>query len=125
MDTGLSELERRALEVALAGREPWKSELRRQCARLRVVSRRYTGFGFFVDFACDDCSPAGNLPPADSPEGVPVAWAAHPDVESGGMGAISFHIFLKDGVITCLEGASTTSWPQTEELISFASPNDQ
>jgi hypothetical protein len=36
------------------------------------------------------------------------------------MGAVSFHVFLKDGVIASLEGASTTSWPQTEELITFA-----
>jgi hypothetical protein len=116
----LSELERKALEAALSGDEQWKAGLRRQYPHLRVLSRRYTGFGFFLDFACEGCSPATNLPPSDSPDSVPVAWAAHPDVNNGRVGGISFHVFLKDGVIASLEGASTTSWPEAEEQIWFA-----
>jgi hypothetical protein len=119
MDKELSELERKALNAALSGDEQWKADLRRQCAHLRVVSRRYSGVGFFADFRCDGCSAASNLPPAGSPDRVPMAWAAHPDVYDGAAGGISFHVFLNDGVITFLEGASTASWPETEELISF------
>jgi hypothetical protein len=120
VDTELTKLERKALDIALSGDEIWKADLRRQSTKLRVTARRYTGFGFFTDLACEGCSPASNLPPAESPARVPVAWAAHPDVNGGVAGGISFHVFLKDGVITLLEGASTSSWPQSEDLISFS-----
>lgn len=120
MDASLTTLERKALDIALSGPAPWLALLREQVPRLRVVSRKYTGFGFFTDVACEDCLAATELPPPGSPERVPVAWAAHPDVDDGGPGVISFHVFLKDGVIACLEAASTSTWPETEELITFA-----
>lgn len=119
MDANFTALERKALDVALSGSAAWLAALREQVPKLRVVSRKYTGFGFFTDFACEDCTPATELPPPGSPERVPVAWAAHPDVDDGGEGVISFHVFLKDGVIACLEGVSTSTWPETEELITF------
>jgi hypothetical protein len=68
MNMELSELERKALDSALSGDEQWKADLRRQCSHRRVVSRRYTGFGFFAGFICEGCSAVRNLPPADSPE---------------------------------------------------------
>jgi hypothetical protein len=120
MDRDLNILERQALSVALAGAEAWLAELREQVQHLRVVSRKYTGFGFFTDFVCEGCLPASGLPSPGSPLRVPVAWAAHPDVENGGSGAVCFNVFLKEGVIVCLEGASTSTWPATEELITFA-----
>lgn len=119
MDQTLTMLERSALDAALSGAATWLVPLREQVLKLRVVSRKYTGFGFYADFVCDDCAAAIGLPPPGSPEGVPVAWAAHPDVESGGHGAISFNVFLKEGLIVCLEAASTSTWPETEELITF------
>lgn len=120
MDDSLTKLERSALDVALSGSAAWLTPLRAQVPRLRVAARRYTGFGFYTDLVCADCVPVTELPPSGSAERVPVAWAMHPDVENGGAGAISFHVFLKDGVIACLEGASTSTWPETEELITFA-----
>jgi hypothetical protein len=119
MDHTLTSLERQALDVALSGSAAWLAPLREQVPRLRVVSRKYTGVGFFTDLACDGCVAATELPPPGSPQRVPVAWAAHPHVDDGGKGVISFHVFLKDGVIACLEGASTSDWPETEELITF------
>ncbi len=119
METGLTDLERKALDVALQGAAPWLVMLREQVPRLRVVGRRYTGFGFFTDFACDACIAATGLPLPGSPENVPVAWAAHPDVEDGGQGAISFNVFLRDGVIVCLEAAAVSAWPTNEDLITF------
>jgi hypothetical protein len=120
MNRNLTSLERSALNAALSGSAPWLAQLREQVPRLSVVSRKYTGFGFFTDVACDTCDSATELPPAGSSARVPVAWAAHPDVDDGGEGVISFHVFLVDGVIACLEGASTSSWPETEELITFS-----
>lgn len=114
----LTPLERKALDVALAGASPWLQSLRLQVPRLKVVSRRYTGFGFFTDFACEECV-ASTEPQPSGPDGVPVAWAAHPQVESGGQGAISFNVFVHDGVIACLEAASTSTWPSTEDQITF------
>ena len=119
MSEALSAIERKALEVALSGSAPWLGVLRAQVPNLRVLSRAYTGFGFLTDFACESCVPAEDLPSADSPTRVPVAWAAHPDVEGGGYGAICFNVFLKGGVIACLEAASTTTWPGNEDLVTF------
>src|SRR4051794_29793531 len=120
MDASLTTLERMALDVALSGSAAWLGSLRDQVPMLRAVSRKRTGFGFYTDFASEGCVPATELPPPGSPEGVPVAWAAHPDVENGGVGAISFNVFLKGGVIACLEAASTSAWPETEDLIAFS-----
>lgn len=119
MDHNLSALELRALDMALSGSAAWLVPLREQVQRLRVVSRKYTGFGFFTELACDGCIAASGLPSPGSPQGVPVAWAAHPEVENGGSGAISFNVFLKDGLIACLEAASTSAWPETENQITF------
>lgn len=119
MNGALTMLEKKAFEVALAGSAPWRKSLCRQVSRLRVTSRRYTGFGFYTDFECSGCVAGPDLPPSDSPDSVPVAWAAHPQVEDGGEGAITFNVFVRNGVISCLEGASTSSWPVTEELIVF------
>lgn len=120
MDASLTTLERKALDAALSGSAAWLAPLRDQVPRLRVVSRKYTGFGFYTDFACEDCVPATELPAPGSSERVPVAWAAHPDVDNGGAGAISFNVFLKDGVIAFLEAASTSAWPETENLVTFS-----
>lgn len=121
MDDSLTTLERMALDAALSGSAAWLTALRAQVPRLRVAARRYTGFGFYTDLVCEGCVPVTELPPPGSADRVPVAWAMHPDVENGGAGAISFNVFLKDGVIACLEGASTSTWPKTEELIKFSS----
>ena len=120
MDAHLTPLERKALDAALAGSAAWLEPLRRQVPRLRVMSRKYTGFGFYADFACEGCVASTELPPLGAPDNVPVAWAAHPQVEDGGHGAVSFNVFLRDGVIACLEAASTSAWPATEELITFS-----
>ena len=119
MDTELTTLERLALEAALAGGMPWKEHLRQQLPHLRAVARRYTGVGFYTDFMCENCRAATGLPPPDSPENVPVAWAAHPNIFDGAKGTISFNVFLKDGVIVCLEAASTAEWPENEDQIVF------
>ena len=121
MNAALTSLEAKALEVALSGVAPWLEQLRQQVSRLRVVSRKYTGFGFYTDFACEHCIAATELPAPGSPENVPVAWASHPEVEAGGHGAIAFNVFLRNGIIVCLEGASTSAWPDNEELITFSS----
>lgn len=118
-DSELTVLERAALDAALSGSSVWLSALRSQVPKLRVAARKYTGYGFFTDFSCNGCVPATGLPPQGSSERVPVAWASHPEVENGGAGAISFNVFLKDGVIACLEAASTSQWPDTEERIVF------
>jgi hypothetical protein len=117
LKSDLTHLEREALEVALAGSEPWVMNLRAQVPLCRVIERRYTGIGFFTDFACVGCVPV-EAPTTES--AVPVAWASHPDVESGGDGAITFNVFLKDGVISCLEAASVSTWPLDETLIKFS-----
>ena len=120
MNATLTKLERKALNVALSGLFEWHAALRRQLPHLRVVSRQYTGVGFFANFECIDCLPVTEPAPSDPSERVPVAWAAHPDIDDGGDGVISFHVFLKDGVIEFLEGVSTSAWPETEDLITFA-----
>ena len=119
VDTELTNLERMALDAALSGTASWLPPVRGQVPKLKVLSRKYTGYGFFTDFACDGCEPVAEVPATGSSESVPVAWAAHPDIEGGGFGAITFSVFLKDGIIICLEAASTSGWPETEEEITF------
>lgn len=120
MDTKLTKLEKKAFEVALSGNEPWKEQLRQQVPKLKVTKREYTGVGFYTDFICENCKPATDLPMSGSPENVPVAWASHPDVLNGADGAITLNVFLQDGIICVLEGASSANWPETEDLIIFS-----
>lgn len=119
MDPNPTELEYQALHIALAGAAAWLAPLRQQIPHLRVLTRKHTGVGFFTDFTCEGCVAGTDRPPTGSPDSVPVAWAAHPEVENGGFGAITFNVFIRDGIISCLEGASTAAWPETEDLITF------
>jgi hypothetical protein len=121
MKNQLTLIENKALKIALSGNVPWFIQLRQQIAHLSVTSREYTGVGFYTDFMCEGCVAAERLSSDDS-ETVPVAWASHPDIENGTEGAICFNVFIKNGMIVCLEGASGAAWPETEELITFSSP---
>lgn len=114
----LTLLEREALERAVSRVEArsWREALRRQIPALRVISRNRTGVGFYTDFECPANLRIPDLPP-DFDKTPPEVSAVHPDVA----GAIFFVVYTKDGAISFLEGASTSSWPETENHISFSS----
>jgi hypothetical protein len=122
MKNTISQLEQEALSHALLGNDPWKTQLRMQLPYLDVVAREYTGFGFFTDFRCNGGQVA-TFPPetSNSSDNVPFAWAMYPNSLSGQQEAISFNVFIKDGFIVLLEGASTATWPEDEKNIVFTS----
>jgi hypothetical protein len=111
--SALTSLERRAIERALSGSEPWKSQLLSQVDGLRVLRREDTGSGFYTDFAV----PVDALPaevPADVYSIPPQSVATHPAIS----GEVFFLVWLKDGRIDCLECASGVSrLPETGEFV--------
>jgi len=111
----LTELERQAIDVALSGPDEWSRQLREQVKKLEVQDRKYTGFGFYTRFGCENCTPV--VLPERLKYWHPGAWATHPDVQNGADGGVAFTLHIKDGILFQLEGASTTSWPVEESKI--------
>lgn len=109
----LTLLERRAIERALSGSEPWKSELLSQLGDLRVTRREDTGSGFYTYFATAPGLSAVEIP-AEAYSIPPQSTAVHPDIG----GDVFFLVWLKDGHIDCLECASGV--PRLPESGEFA-----
>lgn len=99
-------IEREALRLAIATvRDPAaRDALRRQADALRVLRRDYTGAGFYTYFTCPVDLRGTNLPEDDPPR----FWLLYPS----DTGALSFIVYLKDGAIDYLEGASSGTWPE-------------
>jgi hypothetical protein len=102
---GLNDFEHAVLAKLLAGDHPVLAALRSQAERARLVSRDYTGAGFYCSFEV----------PADVP-----TLSQHSDFEFGDVNATvnglkhgaGFVIFVRGGRLDTLEGYSyDESWP--------------
>lgn len=111
----LTDLERRVMEMMLAGDHPVLDLLRHQLGASHVLERTYTGVGFFTKFhvplevprikaarlVLDDV--VGEIPDYYRPGR---SWVSH------------FLLFVEDGVIDTLEGATPDDeWTDEEDRI--------
>ena len=102
----MNEIERRVLELLLAGNNDTLEVLRKQLSAASVVDREYTGAGFFTHLAVPTNVPRlrnrGRVVVGDVY--AKIAGLAH---EAG------FLLFVNDGAIDCLECFIVDeSWPK-------------
>lgn len=107
---GLNEFETAVLDMMLAGDHPYLEGLRIQADSGLLSSREYSGTGFFCHFTIPDDA-ARMIPPS----------ATFGDVTariSGLQLGAGFLVFVRDGVLSMLEGYSYQEpWPdQTENF---------
>lgn len=115
-DPMLTRLEHQALMRAISKVEnsEWREALFQQISEAHVTSRTDKDFGYYVDFQVPSALRIVDLP-EDFNHCPPEAEANHPDGKNG----IFFIVYTKDGVISFMEIASTTDWPEDEDQIAF------
>ena len=113
----LTALEREALQraIGLIEREPWKDALMRQVDALHVTRRTEKSAGYYVDFEVPVQLRVEDLPDEFN-KTPPQAEARHPD----GANALFFVVYTKGGLLSFMEAASTSDWPEDEGCIVFA-----
>ena len=102
---GLNVLEQAVMEKLLAGDHVLLAALRRQADSTLVVSREYTGVGFYCVFEV-------RAPGVEGPLDFELAdvYAAMEGVEHG----VGFVLFVRNGRLAWLEGATFEGpWPRT------------
>lgn len=106
---GLTPLEAAVLDMLLQGDEPLLATLRSQAEQARLVSKEYTGVGFFCDF---------EVPPeAPRTSGSFYIEDVNADIEGLQHGA-GFVLFVRGGRLDSLEGFTYgEQWP--EDIDSF------
>ena len=111
------ELELCVMDMLLKGDDPRLATLRQQFERSTLRERRLTGVGFYVDFAVAD-----DAPHLESREPFHIG-----DVEAQIEGlehGAGFVLFVKDGVIDCLEGYCYDEiWAEEPKLIALSYHN--
>jgi hypothetical protein len=110
----LTSLERRALDAALQGDEPWRADLRKQIEQLDVVSREDTGAGTYTTFRLLPDAPVAAVP-AGVERDPPTSWADHPGLP----GPVSFLVWIQAGSIHELEMALTLGRTPIEDPEAF------
>lgn len=108
---GLEPLEAAVIEKLLSGEHPALQGLRRQLSHLSVASRRYSGTGFFTEFALEPEAVAVSLPNR----------IRFGDVEAtirGVAHGAGFVLYIDDGRLYLLEGYTYDEpWPtQVDEF---------
>ena len=103
----LNDLERAVLEKFLAGDHPVLEKLRLQYKNCYVVKREFTGVGFFTTLAVHDKTLKIPL----VTKGLTM-WDVTAEIEGLKYGA-SFVLFIEDGFLDTLEGASDDEWPSS------------
>ena len=104
-------IEKAVLAKLLEGSTPLLVELRRQCEACTIKDREFTGYGFFTYFLVPEgtCKKDGlDLVIGD------VLGENMPELQNGA----GFLLFIKDGILSCLEGFSYDEpWPtQVDEF---------
>ena len=108
---GLTRLELQALVAALSSNsDPAIRELFRSIPALEVISRRYTGVGFYTKFASKESIKRTNLDEAYLKTHPPEALGFYP----GFLGCVNFLVWISNGQVDCLEAASSGTWPADE-----------
>jgi hypothetical protein len=92
----------------------YREALLKQVNAIQVTDRRRDACGFYVDFTCADSLHISDMTDHFN-ETPPTVAATHPEVED----ALFFIVYVKGGQILFMEGASTSAWPDNEELIVF------
>lgn len=106
-------LEMAAIAHALVGAETWKRQLLDQLDKLSVAMREDTGVGFYTYFATPAELPKVEIP-LDAYSVPPQCLAVHPEIPGGAF----FLVWLNDGRIDCLEGATGRSQiPDEKEFV--------
>ena len=106
--TEISPVELAALRCALVGAEDWRSALRDQIAKLRVVNRVYSDAGGFTSFSAQD-----GAQPASLPDNImrrpPACIVSHPALPHLG----DFVVWISEGMIVGLEATAhgDGKWP--------------
>jgi hypothetical protein len=109
----LTKLETRVLAKFLAGNTPILGLLREQAQSLQVVSREFSGAGFFTNLFVSDDKP--RIP--GRPRFVLTAVAGDTPVLSDGIG---FALFLEDGALSMIEGFTYgEEWPNEIENLEL------
>jgi hypothetical protein len=113
----LTALEREALERSIKSvkSKAWRDALTLQVDALQVTRRTTKTAGYYVDFSVPSQLRIHNLPD-DFNKQPPQVEAKHSD----GVNAIFFIVYVKEGVISFMDAASTSDWPEHEEQIVFA-----
>ena len=113
----LTTLEREALQRAISSvkSEEWRDALVRQVDALHVTRRTEKTTGYYADFEVPPQLRVDGLPDEFNKD-PPQAEARHPDGEN----AIFFVVYVKSGVLSFMEAASTFDWPKSEDRIVFA-----
>lgn len=105
----LTHLESKVLEWLLAGEDPVLSVLREQLASASVLSRDFTGHGFYLNFAVPE-----SVTKVHKTFGVKSDFCfgdVKASIDSLECGA-GFLLWIKDGVLNFLEGYTyDESWP--------------
>jgi hypothetical protein len=108
----IEELERRVMDLLLAGELPALTRLREQYARASIASREYSGVGVFTNFAVP-ADVARVTPPNFTISDITYELA---NVENGG----SAVLFIRDGALSMLELYNwTDEWPTEVHMTSL------
>ena len=108
---GLTRLELQVLVTALSSnQDPKVRELFRAIPCLEVISRRYTGVGFYTKFASKESIKRRGLDEKYLKSNPPEALGLYPGFD----GCVNFLVWVSDGQVDCLEAASSGSWPEDE-----------
>lgn len=110
----LTKLERDALLCALAAvEEPaWRRALVGQLEHLEVLGRSEKTTGYYVDFAVPERFRVAGISDHFN-QTPPEAEATHPD----GANALFFVVYVRDGLLSFMEAASTAEWPTDESVV--------
>ena len=111
MNAPMTELESQVLSLLVAGDHPDLALLRQQAAHAVVVTRKYTGVGFFTKLAVDPVQPSADNLGTRNIHDV-YAQLTGLDHEAG------FILWIERGVIDCLESWIVDSaWPAAPQLV--------
>jgi hypothetical protein len=100
------EFEKKVIEMLLEGDHPLLSSLRNQYSNSQIISREFTGVGFFTCFIVKQ----------DFPKVIPLDFTIS-DLGAGFKQEsvdILFNLFVRNGFLSCLEGytVSRPNWPE-------------
>jgi hypothetical protein len=112
----LTKLERAALQRAISKVEviQWRDALTKQIDALHVTNRTERTAGYYADFEVPLPLRIDNLPDEFN-KNPPQIEARHPDGSNG----IFFVVYVKGGMLSFMEAASTADWPKDEDRIIF------
>ena len=113
----MTRLELEALMVALSSTPDAKArELFGVIPSLKVAERKNTGVAFYTTFAPNESLKRDGIDELFLRTHPPEAIGYHPHLQ----GAVNFLVWIKNGQVDCLEGASSGSWPDDESLFVVA-----